>query len=521
MNVQTKLFQTMGRHFRSRCFSVLIASAAVAVVSLGSSQASAIGDQQSVSLAHRHILQLDLDKAEAILKKLPENKAQVQVMRGLLAIYRGDCDGAATILHGVNTDNAGSLQIIARGCARVTASTVIVRDNERGIVVRLKDDEDAPLVPFLVNVAEAARATLKRDLGVELPKPLMIDLVRDQYSLAAMTGLPLKAAQTTGTVAVAKWGRVTMVSPRASAHGYSWADTLTHEMTHLAVTRASADRAPLWLQEGVAKREETRWRAPLALDEIPSSDAMSSFGFAHKMALDLDKLGPSIAMLPTPEQAMVAFSEVTSFIKYWAQQSGADALPQLLHGLADEEGDHPVDAVMKRVSKDDLASWSKRWKQYLETAPKELPAEMTPGGSLPNQRDLAKQSRLGMLLAQRDHHQQAKSYLQSAVDLAPHDPESRANLAYSLMKLNKQEEAFKVVDSLAPLHHASGLWFTMHGAFLRHEKREGEAREAFGHGIWLHPLKTEVACELLPSPQLPAEKIQATLCDALRNSRVH
>ena len=137
-----------------------------------------------------------------------------------------------------------------------------------------------------------------------------------------MTGLPYKSAQTTGTVAVAKWGRVTLLSPRASPHGYAWRDTLAHELTHLAVTRASRDQAPLWLQEGVAKREEVRWRAPGPFDERPSPDAIVQRGLELNLGLPLDKLGPSIAMLPSADAAMVAFAEVTSFVRFYVQSAG-------------------------------------------------------------------------------------------------------------------------------------------------------------------------------------------------------
>ena len=113
-----------------------------------------------------------------------------------------------------------------------------------------------------------------------------------------MTGLPYESAQTTGTVAVAKWGRVTLLSPRASHHGYPWRDTVAHELTHLAVTRASRDRAPLWLQEGVAKREEIRWRDPGPFDDRPPPEAVVQRGLELGLGVPLDKLGPSIAMLP-------------------------------------------------------------------------------------------------------------------------------------------------------------------------------------------------------------------------------
>src|SRR6185503_2655837 len=68
----------------------------------------------------------------------------------------------------------------------------------------LQDEEDRVLVPLLSDVAVRARAAIERDLGVIMPRPLRIDLVRDLFSLSAVSGLPLKAAETTGTVAVAR-----------------------------------------------------------------------------------------------------------------------------------------------------------------------------------------------------------------------------------------------------------------------------------------------------------------------------
>src|SRR5262249_49118004 len=191
---------------------------------------------------------------------------------------------------------------------------------------------------YIVETVVKARDALTKDLGVTWPKPTRITVVRDLMSLSAMTGLPQEAAQTTGTVAVAKWGRVTLLSPRASRHGYTWRDTIAHELTHLAVTRATVDRAPLWLQEGVAKREEVRWRDPGPFDDRPSADSILGRSIERKLDLPLDKLGPSIAMLPTADAAMAAFAEVTSFVRFMATSSEPDALPRLLLSLRGRKG---------------------------------------------------------------------------------------------------------------------------------------------------------------------------------------
>ena len=221
-----------------------------------------------------------------------------------------------------------------------------------------------------------ARDALTRDLGVDWPRPTRVVVVRDLLSLSAMTGLPYESAQTTGTVAVAKWGRVTLLSPRASHHGYPWRDTIAHELTHLAVTRASRDRAPLWLQEGVAKREEIRWRDPGPFDDRPPPEAVVQRGLELGLGVPLDKLGPSIAMLPSADAAMVAFAEVTSFVRFYAD-SQADgrrtaAAPErrrsasLFAELRD--GKDPDEALLA-ASGADLKAWDARWRAYLAVAP--------------------------------------------------------------------------------------------------------------------------------------------------------
>ncbi len=276
-------------------------------------------DVGSAREAHLSILELDVAKAHALLDDIVSTEPEVSLERGRLALYEGDYDRAVAILSKpelARSDAGAELLAVAEGCARATAGTVTEIDAARGINIRFQDESDVPLAPFLADVADAARAAMQRDLKVDLPRPLRIELVRDLFTLAAMTGLPESAAQTTGTVAVAKWGRVTMISPRAVSGGYPWADTLAHELAHLAQTRGSRDRAPLWLQEGVAKRQETRWRPGRALDDFPGADTIAAVGLDKGLGRPIDKLGGSIALLPTAEHAMVAFAEVSSFVRF-------------------------------------------------------------------------------------------------------------------------------------------------------------------------------------------------------------
>lgn len=475
-----------------------------------------VGDVSRADRARAAILELDVKAAGEILEGADQADPVLAMERGRLALYRGDCDGAALILGRPDlsaTAEGAGLGDIARGCARATAATVIVRDDERGVVVRLQDDDDRALVPLLADTAVRVRENLVRDLGVLLPSPLWIDLVRDQFTLAAMTGLPLQAAQTTGTVAVAKWGRVTMISPRATDDGYPWLDTLAHEMTHLALSRGTRDKAPLWLQEGVAKRQETRWREPIPLDDFPPVDAVASVGLAKGLGRPLDKLGPSIAMLPSPEEAMVAFAEVASFIRYWAAEVGDQGLPALVVKMKEASDPAALERAIADVSGADLAGWDKRWRAYLASAPRELPSELVPGSDLPNVKEVSRRVRLGELLHNRKHFRQAAIQHARAQSLLPTESTVRCYLAGSLLAAGDAANAAPFVETIEDVHNRTGRWWSLHG--LLHPGADGGER-SFGIGIAHHPLAPEIACEEKAAPALPKDPIRAALCEAAR-----
>lgn len=500
-----------------RLARMLLSTLALAAVALAP---PARAESASLAATAREaILELDVAAARRILEKADPDDPAVALERARLAIYETDYDGAVAILSRpelARTDAGAELAEIAQSCARATAATVVVKDDAHGVVVRLQDEDDRPLVPLLVEVAAAARETLAKDLGVELPRPLHIELVRDLFTLAAMTGLPEQAAQTTGTVAVAKWGRVTMISPRAVPRGYPWADTLAHEMTHLSLTRATADRAPLWLQEGVAKREEIRWRPPRPLDELPGPDATARLGIERGLGRPIDKLGASIAMLPTAEQAQVAFAEVTSFVGFYIARQGEAALPALLAKLKTATGPDAVSDAMKELSGATLSDWSTRWSSWLATVPANVPPDLAPGGSLPREAELRHDASLGELLRARKHDAAAAKLLRRAHELAPHDAALRHHLARALEGTGHRDEAERLVARIDDVHAEFGPWFALNGRFSRDKGQEADAERSFGVGIRLDPFDDEVACEGKVAPEVPSEALREALCRAAR-----
>jgi len=460
------------------------------------------------------VLDLDFDAAHRILDG--GDSPDVVIERARLAIYEGRCDEAQTLLERPDLEDDDTLSLlfaVAKGCARATAGTVVMKDDEAGVWVRFQDDEDRALFPLLVETAVEARAALTKDLGASLPNPVKIDLVRDQFALAAHTGLPEEAAQTTGTVAVAKWGRVIMISPRATEDGYPWADTLAHELTHLVVSMATRDRAPLWLQEGVAKRQEVRWRPLTRFDDVPSPDAVAWEGIEAGIALPLTGLGPSIAMLPSPQQATVAFAEVASFVRYWVEENGEQALPKLLAAIKDLPYDGEVADAIKEVSGTSFADWEKRWRAHLAATTPSVPAELSPTQALPASGAIAaKKRRLAQLLMGRDHHGAAETQVEAARELFPRDASLRCLHAVSLRGLGRETAAAATLGTKDDILRPSGRWWSMHD-FFELGRGDPQARRL---AVGREPYNPPVACQELSWGELPADRVMRVLCQAAR-----
>lgn len=474
---------------------------------------------------------LDYEPARRILADADPDDPTIAVERARLAIYELDCDGAAAILarpEVQKTESGEQLADIARGCQRVTAALASDRDEARGIELRWQDEHDRALAPLVFDTVAAARETLSRELGVDWPLPTRIVIVRDLLSLSAMTGLPYKSAQTTGTVAVAKWGRVTLLSPRASPHGYQWRDTIAHELTHLAVTRASGDRAPLWLQEGVAKREEIRWRPTGPFDDRPTPEAIVARGTELNLGIPLDKLGPSIAMLPSADAAMVAFAEVTSFIRFYARTQGDDALPKLFAAL--KEGAEP-DAALVSASGADLQAWDTRWRAYVASRPAEsvpslfgLGGEKTDASKL---RDLRDRSRLADLLLARGHAPEALKELDriemagaptapEAWERAMGDPSIVWLRARALEASGRRADAEPLLADPTHLLSPYAPWWAARGRFARLRGDEPTAGDSFWQAVAGDPFDPEAACESIDPSFVPSDPAKGSLCSAAR-----
>jgi len=486
------------------------------------------------------ITQIDLEKAEKLLQPLDGKLPRASYELARLAMYRGDCDTAAKRLAPPEVQSipdAGALLNVSRDCMRAMAGTVTATDELHGVIVRFQDDADAALLSLIGETVEKQRVILARDLGVEMPKPTRIEVVRDQFSLSAMTGLPYEAARTTGTVAIAKWGRVIMISPRAPSLGYAWRDTLAHELTHLALSKGTLDRAPLWLQEGVAKREETRWRPARPSDDAVPADAVAAIGLEKDLGKPLDGIGPSIALLPSAQQAMVVYAEVTSFVRFIsgdrAGEPGAltdkEVLPKLVRAYAKGLD---TDKALVEVTGKDLKGWDAVWRPWVKTKKQKLPSVVGLDDPKPKSSEAAKADakadgearrafRLGQLLLARDHVKEARTRLDPLVPKNVGDPLINGWAARARFLDGDAASALTILDPKTLLGDLALWWITRAESLSATSGATTEIVDAWTHAIAHDPLSPEVSCGWGEAKGLPAmegwvEAAVRGLCAAAR-----
>jgi hypothetical protein len=195
--------------------------------------------------------------------------------------------------------------------------------------------EDAVLADYGLETLEAAAAALAGDLGFEPDAAHPGRHSSQQRRLATMTTLTDDEIERTGTVAVSKWSRIMLTSPRAMRLGYEWQDSLSHEFIHYVVAALTHDRAPVWLQEGFAKFLEHRWRAPAGLSLNPSMQHFLAKALASGKLITFDAMHPSMAKLPRAEDATLAFAEVTTAIACLYAKGNSVALREVLASVRD------------------------------------------------------------------------------------------------------------------------------------------------------------------------------------------
>ena len=506
---------------------------------LGLSSASGAAAQtleQELETISEDLSALQIERAGARLERLNKShpkSPRVMFYRGMHKFYLGDYQRAQKLV-----DEALTKQIDAddrRSWTEtrdlITSTLELTRELQRErsrdgrYVVYFMEGPDRVLVPYALGVLEAADRALSAAFGARVPGPIRLEILPSAAALAAVSALTVEQIETTGTIALSKWNRLMITTPRALVRGYPWADTITHEFVHMVLSRITEENAPVWLQEGTAKMLERSWRkrdSEMRLDA--SAHALLAAARKEDKLLTFDEMHPSIAMLPSQEAAALAFAEVSTFMERYVRVYGRQRLQAALQRVA--EGTDARKALAAAASTT-FSSLEDAWKAELPTGlegptPRHLELRLKSGSGKPDEAqevegEARKYLRLGDLLWDRGRTLAAKLEYAKANRAAPDDPIVGSRLARTALAVGDASAAVAAIRPLTLRYpdHAPGH-AVLGAAELALGHRE-QATLALREAIFINPFDPTPHCDLARATDEARERdLEAEACRQLR-----
>ncbi len=191
---------------------------------------------------------------------------------------------------------------------------------------------DRVLVPYAIQALEKAYKELGDLYGYRPPTRVRIEILKTAMNLADMSPLTEGDIVRTGTIALCKYNRVMITSPRALYRGYRWLDTLVHEYTHLVINRV-VDGIPIWMHEGLARFSETLWRKDQPEGLSPYSETLLARAVKKNKLITFKQMHPSMAKLPSQEDAALAYAQVFTLIKFFVKNNGRSSIARVLQEI--------------------------------------------------------------------------------------------------------------------------------------------------------------------------------------------
>lgn len=448
---------------------------------------------------------------------VPSDLEPLKFYQGRVAFEEGRYSDAATLLESSNIeDKPGSYLRLAKDTHHIVKNHLRA-ESEHFIFLYPKGKEEV-LVPYALETLEAIHRAMAEDLGWTPPGgKIRVEVVNNARELSRVSTLTEKQIKTTGTIAICKFNKLMVTSPKAVAQGYDWQDTLAHEYIHLVISQMSRNTVPIWLHEGMAKFLESRWRGKAGMAMTPSTLALLGKRVKADTLVPFEKMHPSIAMLPTAEDAATAFAEVFYAIDYVHQTKGSAGLRAIIHELkAGQKDRKAVEAAMGVP----FPLFEKSWLAHIKKQP--FPPELLPRedrvvlkedakgkgkdegekkgreisfGDFDNVEEIParKFAHLGELLRERNRVKAAAEEYAKAHKLVGDKYESVSNkYALALLELRRLDEAESVLRGSLRVYPGSPSTNVHLGRILLYRKDYPKAKTAYLEALASDPFDPEI-----------------------------
>jgi len=378
----------------------------------------------------------------------------------------------------------------------------VVREDR--YVVRYRPGLDSVMLEEVFDVMKRSEEHIAPLLGGRPPGRVTVEIYPSGQTFTAASSLTEKDVKTTGVVALSKWSRLLLTSPRALGRGYDWQDTVAHEYVHQVVSHHTHERTPVWLQEALAKYLDNRWEDGTDRFQLdPRQEALLARAIADDNLVPFELMHPSLAKLPSADMASLAYAQLASLMDFCVQTRGESVLRDVLP-LVDSMQD-PRIALASAAGFSDFASLESAWKDWVEqqglrdrdvaeSNPAVDATDDVAGDPVMSQRrDLARYLRLGELLLERDHAEAALiEFAKADQEDGRTSPLLQTRIGQAHMALGDMASARSQLEQTLAIYPDYTLGWRALGDLETQAGRLAQAREAYARVVAYDPFDAEV-----------------------------
>jgi tetratricopeptide (TPR) repeat protein len=459
----------------------------------------------------------DVESADTFLRELSpsgRNSPEARAQRGMVRFYQGAYgEGTSELEQAVaSAPKSPHLGEWRRVSSWVKAARDLTRDFAEAksadgrYVIRYAQGVDEVLVRYALDTLARADRAIETQLGIRLPSPVRLEVYPSARALSEVSSLTIEHIETSGTVALCKWNRLMIASPRSLLYGYPWLDTIQHELVHLALARGSRNEAPVWFHEGLAKLFERTWRgAPAGAYLAPATEDLLVAAAKNGKLIPFERMHPSIAMLPSQEEAALAFAQVVTFLEGFMNTYGSKKVIEAIGRMA--QGRDAREALAE-VAGSSFSALEESWRKQLRARPaghgkvQELKLRFvskkeTADESLDVPEERArKHLRIGDLLWGRGRKLGATREYERARKYAPNDPILASRVARGALSGGEAARGLKALETALEEHPSHAPLHALRGEALIALGKLPEGMDELREAIRLNPFDPGPHCGL-------------------------
>lgn len=486
---------------------------------------AAIDVSRDLAAVQRYLDNWEIDEAAKVAAELNAalpDVPPVQAVVGAVKFHQGDYEGALRLMRRAAEGGVVSPLLPLAESTWEETKGFIARESEH-FVVRTPPGKDELLADIALWALEKSYEEVSTAFDYRPQHKIPVDILHDAKGLAEVSSLTVDEIQTSGTIALCKYNRLMVTSPKALARGYSWLDTLSHEFVHLVISEKSANTVPIWLHEGLAKYSESLWRGQPGLAMDASSENLLADAVKKNKLITFEQMHPSMAKLPSQQDTALAFAEVFTVIEYMHRtyrEKDSSAFSSTNALLRQLRTGKEMDAALDAAVGTDLRGLQKGWMRYLKrrqfrlqpgAKPKRLKfvanARRGTSNSDENEEDAALEEaqgkkgrrfvRLGNLLRRRGRVRAAALEYEKAVARIPYVlPTLMNRLAGIQLELGAVDKAKSYLDKTVVAAPDDPQTHILLGRIALREERFEDARRHYERATWENPFNPEIHAAL-------------------------